>query len=172
MNVTPYAGVWIEIFEKVFAPDMVWSLPTRECGLKSEESIISLVVTCHSLRGSVDWNPCTLLKLLLMKVTPYAGVWIEMLYWHFKLHWSTVTPYAGVWIEIWRYLLRLDRMLRHSLRGSVDWNPVISKRIAGKIGHSLRGSVDWNTNPSQIKIRILRHSLRGSVDWNFPFVSI
>ena len=33
-RVTPYAGVWIEIFEKVFAPDMVWSLPTRECGLK------------------------------------------------------------------------------------------------------------------------------------------
>ena len=33
-------------------------------------------------------------------VTPYAGVWIEILYWSRVLVTITVTPYAGVWIEM------------------------------------------------------------------------
>ena len=34
------------------------------------------------------------------KVTPYAGVWIEI-HTHICLYqWGLVTPYAGVWIEI------------------------------------------------------------------------
>ena len=36
---------------------------------------------------------------------------------------------------------------RHSLRGSVDWNPVITTTAAAEEGHSLRGSVDWNYLP-------------------------
>ena len=33
-------------------------------------------------------------------VTPYAGVWIEILYNIYEMKVSMVTPYAGVWIEI------------------------------------------------------------------------
>ena len=82
-----------------FRRSSVESLPTRECGLKSEESVISLVVT---------------------SVTPYAGVWIEIIFiLQIKLY-DIVTPYAGVWIEI--YHKQKDNVLMpgHSLRGSVD----------------------------------------------------
>ena len=33
-------------------------------------------------------------------VTPFAGVWIEMLMENIILHVIDVTPFAGVWIEI------------------------------------------------------------------------
>ena len=36
VSVTPYAGVWIEIAEKIPLSNAVASLPTRECGLKSQ----------------------------------------------------------------------------------------------------------------------------------------
>ena len=35
-----------------------------------------------------------------MPVTPYAGVWIEIMSVQILLMKSCVTPYAGVWIEI------------------------------------------------------------------------
>ena len=56
-EVTPYAGVWIEIkdFRQQYAK--YWSLPTRECGLKSV------------------WDDE---KQDFVIVTPYAGVWIEI----------------------------------------------------------------------------------------------
>ena len=76
----------------------------------------------HSLRGSVDWNKRENGSTDNKRVTPYAGVWIEIriviypvLYVHchslrgsvdwnsYKISRKTikfVTPYAGVWIEI------------------------------------------------------------------------
>ena len=99
--VTPYAGVWIEIWRRRPIPQPARSLPTRECGLK-----------CH---GRIDWRrlyqslptrECGLKsviapeKLNLLIVTPYAGVWIEMLSNGKDVLKVTVTPYAGVWIEI------------------------------------------------------------------------
>ena len=33
-SVTPYAGVWIEICGELRISADTWSLPTRECGLK------------------------------------------------------------------------------------------------------------------------------------------
>ena len=41
-------------------------------------------------------------------VTPYAGVWIEMTYYYLILKFITVTPYAGVWIEIGNKCLSVD----------------------------------------------------------------
>ena len=35
-----------------------------------------------------------------MQVTPYAGVWIEMIATFTPRAMNNVTPYAGVWIEI------------------------------------------------------------------------
>ena len=56
-EVTPYAGVWIEILYALIRFIISLSLPTRECGLKSSgfSSDASTVI-----------------------VTPYAGVWIEI----------------------------------------------------------------------------------------------
>ena len=36
----------------------------------------------------------------LRQVTPYAGVWIEIVFTFPRLMEAGVTPYAGVWIEI------------------------------------------------------------------------
>ena len=57
ITVTPYAGVWIEIRTRFERFGSVTSLPTRECGLKSQ-----------MFR---DFST-------LLTVTPYAGVWIEI----------------------------------------------------------------------------------------------
>ena len=74
-------------------------------------------------------------------VTPYAGVWIEILQHICLFQQRIVTPYAGVWIEIDVEKPREEAVLslptrecglksithitqplfhRHSLRGSVD----------------------------------------------------
>ena len=58
------------------------SLPTRECGLKSD--MVS--------------NPSD-----YVMVTPYAGVWIEIGKKTVLTARTTVTPYAGVWIEIEKF---------------------------------------------------------------------
>ena len=55
------------------------SLPLRECGLKSQF-------------GKSDAKPT--------KVTPLAGVWIEILQEQGLFEDFVVTPLAGVWIEI------------------------------------------------------------------------
>ena len=80
---------------------------------------------------------------VLLFVTPFAGVWIEILVRSFISSPIFVTPFAGVWIEIEAYRdklvccykslpsrecgLKLRFMVslvipasRHSLRGSVD----------------------------------------------------
>ena len=75
------------------------SLPTRECGLKYHN--------CNN-----DFLPC--------KVTPHAGVWIEMVNDILDDVLKGVTPHAGVWIEI-ESCMALERAeRRHSPRGSVD----------------------------------------------------
>ena len=56
----------------------------------------------------------------LFKVTPYAGVWIEIARAFDAYKKMSVTPYAGVWIEIPALLRLKDCYTRHSLRGSVD----------------------------------------------------
>ena len=53
-------------------------------------------------------------------VTPFAGVWIEIIALGGILGNAVVTPFAGVWIEIVRCLVFLQSVRRHSLRGSVD----------------------------------------------------
>ena len=78
-NVTPLAGVWIEMAVTLDQNNFSGSLPLRECGLKSQGRK----------------HPC-----ISEEVTPLAGVWIEILvrsYWVTK---QPVTPLAGVWIEM------------------------------------------------------------------------
>ena len=79
-KVTPFVGVWIEIF----------FIRQR---LKPEKG--------HSLRGSVDWNLPTEQSVMKKNyVTPFVGVWIEISSHKSNNVFCFVTPFVGVWIEI------------------------------------------------------------------------
>ena len=77
--VTPLAGVWIEITYDKAVQQMNQSLPSRECGLKYGAA---------QRRSATD------------HVTPLAGVWIEIITFGEAFDNYIVTPLAGVWIEI------------------------------------------------------------------------
>ena len=53
-------------------------------------------------------------------VTPFAGVWIEIVKAILSAQDRGVTPFAGVWIEIPSRVMRDQVGKCHSLRGSVD----------------------------------------------------
>ena len=60
-------------------------------------------------------------KLLVnIAVTPFVGVWIEIIYESTDMCIYAVTPFVGVWIEILTALYLSLSSHRHSLRGSVD----------------------------------------------------
>ena len=54
------------------------------------------------------------------RVTPFAGVWIEIDHTGNNKWDDAVTPFAGVWIEMVRTRWHWIKHCRHSLRGSVD----------------------------------------------------
>ena len=58
MQVTPFAGVWIEIILWLHYTPFRASLPSRECGLKCG-------MRNSNMQGDI--------------VTPFAGVWIEII---------------------------------------------------------------------------------------------
>ena len=102
---------------------------------------------------------------------------------------SSVTPYAGVWIEILALLCFSISAIGHSLRGSVDWNR-ITRNFIQAINVTPYAGVWIEIRSTLIKARLLKmslptrecglkyteckccnelwtgHSLRGSVDWN------
>ena len=53
-RVAPFAGAWIEMGEKESKVDKLWSLPSRERGLKWYVWLGRLRRLGRSLRGSVD----------------------------------------------------------------------------------------------------------------------
>ena len=79
-QVTPYAGVWIEISTILY---------------------LYLRSNSHSLRGSVDWNlKKNALKHINSPSLPTRECGLKYLYIIKKKGEWKVTPYAGVWIEI------------------------------------------------------------------------
>ena len=76
--VTPYVGVWSETL-------ILNNLPVR--------------ISCHTLRGCVDWNQLKKPLEVPPDVTPYVGVWIETACNMIRKTRCSVTPYVGVWIE-------------------------------------------------------------------------
>ena len=125
IKVTPFVGVWIEIiWYRLMHCTTSESLPSWECGLKFSWSVqLYQCLSCHSLRGSVDWNMALVasmvvedvslpswecgLKLLTygmahtrIMVTPFVGVWIEIYWLRQECQIDLVTPFVGVWIEI------------------------------------------------------------------------
>ena len=78
-EVTPFAGVWIEI---MMLPDPLGgmgSLPSRECGLK-----FAAYLDQHGAELSLPSRECGLKSFKCTSfeqfrlVTPFAGVWIEI----------------------------------------------------------------------------------------------
>ena len=57
---------------------------------------------------------------MLMLVTPFVGVWIEIMEPGSFTIPASVTPFVGVWIEIANERNDIVRDIGHSLRGSVD----------------------------------------------------
>ena len=142
----------------------------------------------------MDWNGKRAVRILCRsKVTPFAGVWIEIVLWTLLRSVLWVTPFAGVWIEMASVILSINGCNCHSLCGSVDWNIQLLTWNTDTFCHSLCGSVDWNeayinevvktfvTPFAGVWIEIpsiylsynlrYRHSLCGSVDWNPTLVT-
>ena len=122
--VTPFVGVWIEIciHSTQLTPKECHSLRGSVDWNSFGEQFYSNKVG-HSLRGSVDWNfyrsmmgykltpslpswECGLKynsnkqRDRRSEVTPFVGVWIEILNWRNIQRCKLVTPFVGVWIEI------------------------------------------------------------------------
>ena len=72
-------GVWIEINCSCQTLTCLTSLPSWECGLKFY---------------------ILYLFFYLLDVTPFMGVWIEILFFRTSYRSLCVTPFMGVWIEI------------------------------------------------------------------------
>ena len=93
-TVTPFMGVWIEIF--VGSPYL--STFFR-----------------HTLYGCVDWNRSELNIIRDVWVTPFMGVWIEIKGWWYRMTDGGVTPFMGVWIEITNFWAIIGTTLSHPL---------------------------------------------------------
>ena len=98
-NVTPLAGVWIEIALALAGLALLRVTPLAGVWIE----IISLT-----------WNRPT------NSVTPLAGVWIEIGSRQLQLSFVRVTPLAGVWIEMVLMIGGWLGIRGHSPRGSVD----------------------------------------------------
>ncbi len=97
------------------------SLPVRECGLKSVIAVVLALIL-----SSLPVRECGL-KLRYVsigpgpgRVTPRAGVWIEIVNCSSWRLCRGVTPRAGVWIEIRAVDGIVAAVNRHSPCGSVD----------------------------------------------------
>ena len=100
-RVTPLAGVWIEMVSDKAKRTGRKSLPSRECGLKSEnrEKGGRRQWSLPSRECGLKYNPYALVEGNAA-VTPLAGVWIEITSKRRRASRKLVTPLAGVWIEI------------------------------------------------------------------------
>ena len=113
----------------------------------------------------IEIMPPSVLYLGLI-VTPFAGVWIEMYRVKSVFNIIDVTPFAGVWIEILCRCQTEDGV--HTSLPSRECG-LKSVKTCAKVTnpcHSLRGSVDWNYHCHVAVVVTNSHSLRGSVDWN------
>ena len=120
-NVTPFAGVWIEISYQAEKYPPATSLPSRECGLKLLYTDVKLKI------GGVTPFAGVWIEIAsnsgrhgLKSVTPFAGVWIEIMTDYSGMGRAPVTPFAGVWIEMECMRVLKPEGTCHSLRGSVD----------------------------------------------------
>ena len=91
------------------------------CGLKS------LSIPTSGLQGSV---------------TPFTGVWIEIVEYIFRLVIHRVTPFTGVWIEIRKYEQTRKRKAVTPFTGVWIEIPVGAVMVGVGPSHTLHGCVD------------------------------
>ena len=78
--VTPYTGVWVEISSRANHRTRSASRPTRACELKSQVlSVYHSGFCSHALHGRVSWNLYKTCIVKSLPVTPYTGVWVEII---------------------------------------------------------------------------------------------
>ena len=170
--VTPFTGVWIEILRSrlITALNESHSLhgsvdwntkPTTGYEVSPSHSlhgsvdwnsvdnrILGISDFSHSLHGSVDWNDWRQGNWEIYTVTPFTGVWIEIVAGALVGAIRQVTPFTGVWIEI-----NLTGIITSSAQASLPSRECglklyrLSCRWCVTAGHSLHGSVDWNSKP-------------------------
>ena len=129
MDVTPFAGVWIEKYLcKAMRIEIIVSLPSR-CGVE--------ILPLHYL-------------LQRNSVTPFGGVWLKILNSHIRLWCSFVHSFTGVWIEMSCCCVPPPVRQESSLRVSVVENCGLGDNSKNQDGHSLSRSVVKNTNASGI----------------------
>ena len=183
-------GVWIEIHNT-----QTWETYQYSHSLRGSVDwnlkiwMVPESKTRHSLRGSVDWNSSFFKQKRTITVTPFVGVWIEIIFlrclllviyshslrgsvdWNYRvpdrITEDRVTPFVGVWIEINKSAdWQIGKQSLPSWECGLKLNH--TKLPYSTTCHSLRGSVDWNSSPPLQHNKGTRHSLRGSVDWNTP----
>ena len=149
----------------------------------------------HSLRGSVDWNQREQLQVLQYLVTPYAGVWIEIIWRNKNIRNRLSLPTRECGLKYY------SASQRNAIKASLPTRecglklvtetqqtqktPSLPTRECGlkfpKSIHHYLSSVSLPTrecglksNSKTIYLIGFRHSLRGSVDWNFrnPYIII
>ena len=120
------------------------SLPSRKCGLKFVYLEDLSKGKSHFLRGSVDWNMRRKNRRNSYCVTSFAEVWIEIRSGSENALAIQSLPSRKCGLKFPNNLIRFV-LLRHFLRGSVDWNFMPYSLSAKSNSHFLRGSVDWNT---------------------------
>ena len=120
-KVTPFAGVWIEIKDFSVSDSTNKSLPSRECGLKSEGRDVVLPLE-KSLPSRECGLKCTRVadRCLLEKSLPSreCGLKFFMQTNYYLPYWSLPSRECGL---KWNRQVHNKRKRRsHSLRGSVD----------------------------------------------------
>gem|GEM_PF-6286873 len=167
-RVTPFTGVWIEMRIRCcqvttctrhtlhgcvdrnslgFAvrTDRIQSHPSRVCGSKS--------CKCYQAMQQMGSHPSRVCgsKLSLLCASRLA---------------STVTPFTGVWIEIIYSDVSFDRSTCHTLHGCVDRNRLSARAALDIKSHTLHGCVDRNSGAAALTVILTSHTLHGCVDRN------
>ena len=145
MNVTPFVGVWIETWFR--ARHRPQRRVTPFVGVWIETQFTACVIismSCHTLRGCVDWNVSMVKSSVLKNSHTLRGCvdW-NMFYNCLLLLWSMSHPSWVCGLKPFSFG-NTTPILCHTLRGCVDWN--LDKMCVhfAYWGHTLRGCVDWN----------------------------
>ena len=142
--VTPFTGVWVEILYTHFKKLSTLSRPSRACELKLVSKYNVFLPLCHALHGRVSWNNKSVIIIAYSRCHALHGrVSWNCIYYIYILTYK-VTPFTGVWVEMMMVFFSLHMFIRHALHGRVSWNHMFIQIIKYIFRHALHGRVSWN----------------------------
>ena len=101
-EVAPYAGAWVEMHKGYKHRQAVQVAPYAGAWIEMLEELEALMCGNMSLptreRGLKSSEPFS--PTISEDVAPYAGAWIEISTMSVPMLFGSVAPYAGAWIEI------------------------------------------------------------------------